>query len=110
LPELVSNKVNKQSNDTAMFGDFIKAPPSPISIRWAGTTETGQLEFNQLILFTPRGEALLENGDKDKLPSPVPYVTLGLGKTIDGSVMKADKDMAAILVGGFSGRVSVVRP
>jgi Tfp pilus assembly protein FimT len=110
LPELVSNKVNKQSNDTAMFGDFIKAPPSPISIRWAGTTETGQLEFNQLILFTPRGEALLENGDKDKLPSPVPYVSLGLGKTIDGSVIKADKDMAAILVGGFSGRVSVVRP
>ena len=35
---------------------------------------------------------------------------VGLGKTIDGSVTKADKDMAAILVGGFSGRVSIVRP
>ena len=110
LPELVSDKVSKQSNATANFGDFIKAPPSSVSIKWAGTTETGALEFNQLILFTPRGEALLENGMRDKLPSPVPYVSLGLGKTIDGSVIKADKDMAAILVGGFSGRVSIVRP
>ena len=110
LPELVTNKLVKQSNDTARLGDLIKAPPSSTAIRWAGTTETGALEFNQLILFTPRGEALLENGMKDRLPDPVPYVSMGLGKTIDGSVIKADKDMAAILVGGFSGRVSVVRP
>jgi Tfp pilus assembly protein FimT len=110
LPELVFNKVIKQTNNWARYGDFIKAAQSSVSISWEGTNETGRLDFNQLILFTPRGEALLENGMKDKLPSPVPYVTLGLGKTIDGSVIKADKDMAAILVGGFSGRVSVVRP
>jgi hypothetical protein len=35
---------------------------------------------------------------------------MGLGKTVDGAVGKTDKDLAAILIGGFNGRVGVVRP
>jgi prepilin-type N-terminal cleavage/methylation domain-containing protein len=110
LPQLVSEKVSTQTNETASFGDFIKSPPSSVSVAWVGNSETGSMEFNQLILFTPRGEALLENGLPDTLPKPVPYVAMGLGKTVDGAVGKTDKDLAAILIGGFNGRVGVVRP
>ena len=110
LPQLVAEKVGAQANGTASFGDFIKAPPSSVSFAWVGNSEVGSIEFNQLILFTPRGEALLENGLAGDLPRPVPYVAMGLGKTVDGVVGQNDKDLAAILIGGFNGRVSVVRP
>jgi Tfp pilus assembly protein FimT len=110
LPPLVSKKVGAQTNETASFGDFIKAPPSPVAVAWVGNADTGSIEFNQLILFTPRGEALLENGLPNSLPKPVPYVAMGLGKTVDGAVSRNDSDLAAILIGGFNGRVGVVRP
>jgi Tfp pilus assembly protein FimT len=106
LPQVISEKLHKK----ASRGDLMNAAPSSSSISWAGNLDTGSVEFNQLILFTPRGEALLEDGVADRLPQPVPYVAMGLGNTVGGAIGKNDRDLAAILVDGFNGRVSVIRP
>ena len=90
--------------------DFQGAPESKMPLTWQGVGKTGQVTFNKLLLFTPRGEALLENGIDQNLPVPQPYFLLGLSRTVKGKVVPAEKDLAAVLVAGITGRVTSVRP
>lgn len=89
--------------------DFIGEPVSKVPLKWAGAGTAGSKSFDRLILFTPRGEAILETGLTD-LPVPPPYLWLGLSRTNNGEPAPSEKDMAAVLVSGFSGRVTLVRP
>jgi hypothetical protein len=68
------------------------------------------MTFNRLVLFTPRGEALLETGGTGALPVPEQYLAFCLARTLDGNLIPKEKDVAAVLISGISGRVSVVRP
>ena len=89
--------------------DFIAELPLKTALKWAGSGPSMARDFNRIILFTPRGEAILETGSTD-LPVPDPYLWLGLSRTNNGQPAPAEKDMAAVLVSGFSGRVTLVRP
>lgn len=89
--------------------DFIVEPVSKASLKWAGAGNAGAKSFDRIILFTPRGEAILETGSTE-LPVPPPYLWLGLSRTNNGEPAPSEKDMAAVLVSGFSGRVTLVRP
>lgn len=89
--------------------DFNAESVSSKALKWAGAGSSGSKNFDRLIVFTPRGEALIETGDLD-LPSPQAYLWLGLSKTTQGSVAPNEKDCAALSVSGLTGRVLVVRP
>jgi Tfp pilus assembly protein FimT len=89
--------------------DFVEEPPLKTGLRWAGAGPSTGRYFTRIILFTPRGEAILETGSTE-LPSPHPYLWLGLSRTNNGEPAPSEKDMAAVLVSGFSGRVTLVRP
>lgn len=98
---------------TALFPatakDFMSEPVSTSILKWAGAGAQAPRDFNRIILFTPRGEAILETGATD-LPNPDPYLWLGLSRTHNGEPAPSEKDMGAVLVSGFSGRVTLVRP
>lgn len=104
LPKNLTDLVPKTSVD------FQAATPSKMSLTWQGVGKTGQITFNKLLLFTPRGEALLEDGVDQNLPVPQPHFLLGLSRTVKGKVVPAEKDLAAVLVAGITGRVTSVRP
>jgi type II secretory pathway pseudopilin PulG len=89
--------------------DIRDTTAAPKPLKWAGTGSVGAKEFEILILFTPRGEALIESGSAD-LPIPQSYLWLGLSKTRNGEVSGKETDAAAISVSGLTGRVSVMRP
>ena len=65
LPPAVTDQVP----NTAM--DMAGASPSTTSLSWGGAGGTGAMTFNRLVLFTPRGEALLETGGTGALPHGV---------------------------------------
>jgi Tfp pilus assembly protein FimT len=94
--------------------DFIAQSSAAKTLNWAGAGARGaggaasSQTFNRLVLFTPRGEALIETGNDD-LPVPNSYLWLGLSKTRSGQVAPKEKDNAAISVSGITGRVNVVR-
>jgi len=89
--------------------DFIGEIPLKTGLKWAGSGPSMARNFDRIILFTPRGEAILETGSPE-LPTPDPYLWLGLSRTNNGVPAPSEKDMAAVLVSGFSGRVTLVRP
>ncbi len=96
-----------QVPSTAM--DMAGASPSTTSLIWGGAGGTGTMTFNRLVLFTPRGEALLETGGTGALPVPEQYLAFCLARTMNGSLIPKEKDVAIVLISGISGRVSVVR-
>lgn len=89
--------------------DFNAEAASSKALKWAGAGSSGSKNFDRLILFTPRGEALIETGNAE-LPPPQSYLWLGLSKTSQGAVASNEKDCAALSVSGLTGRVLVVRP
>jgi prepilin-type N-terminal cleavage/methylation domain-containing protein len=90
--------------------DMSAATASSTALEWAGAGGKDSKKFDKLILFTPRGEALLETGDPATMPLPEQYLLFCLGRTQDGKPIPNDKDFAAVLVSGITGRVNVVRP
>lgn len=96
--------------------DFPAQSASSRTLNWAGSGAGGgngggagsSRTFDRLVLFTPRGEALIETG-KDDLPVPNAYLWLGLSKTRNFVVAPKEKDNAAISISGLTGRVNVVR-
>jgi type II secretory pathway pseudopilin PulG len=88
--------------------DFIAETPSSKPLNWAGTSGSGARTFDRLILFTPRGEALLETGNND-IPVPDAYLWMGLSRTRNGQVAPGEKDVAAVSISGLTGRVLSVR-
>ena len=104
LPSVVSASVP----DTAV--DMSASTASSIPLKWGGAGGTGDMTFDKLVLFTPRGEALLETGSAGALPLPEQYLLFGLGRTVEGKLIPNEKDLAAVLISGITGRVNVVRP
>jgi prepilin-type N-terminal cleavage/methylation domain-containing protein len=90
--------------------DVASADKSATKITWKGTTATGPRNFEQLLLFTPRGEALWETGSPTTLPLSEPNFVVGLARTQNGATAPNDKDMAFVSVAGVTGRVNVGRP
>ncbi|NBV86761.1 MAG: prepilin-type N-terminal cleavage/methylation domain-containing protein [Verrucomicrobia bacterium] len=89
--------------------DMAGATPSTTPLNWGGSGGSGSMSFNRLVLFTPRGEALLETGGTGALPVPEQYLAFCLARTMDGKPIPNEKDVAVVLISGISGRVSVVR-
>jgi len=104
LPSVVAGAVP----DTAV--DMSATPASSTTLKWGGAGGTGEMTFDKLVLFTPRGEALLETGSAGALPLPEQYLLFGLGRTVEGKLVQNEKDLAAVLISGITGRVNVVRP
>jgi len=92
------------------YKDVTSATKSETKITWKGTTATGTKDFERILLFTPRGEALWETGSPTVLPLSEPSFVVGLARTQNGTVAPNEKDMAFVLVAGVTGRVSVGRP
>jgi len=92
------------------YKDVTSATKSETKITWKGTTATGTKDFERILLFTPRGEALWETGSPTVLPLSEPSFVVGLARTQNGTVASNEKDMAFVLVAGVTGRVSVGRP
>jgi prepilin-type N-terminal cleavage/methylation domain-containing protein len=110
LPDPLKMRLAELSNQTAQSGDVMEMIPMGIRVSWAGTTETGAVNFDRALHFTPRGEVMWEAGGEGVPLQTKPYFSFGLGRTLRGVPMPVDKDMVAVLVGGLTGRVSVVRP
>jgi hypothetical protein len=89
--------------------DFPSETPSKQSITWTSTSGGQTQQFDRLILFTPRGEALLETGDLS-MPSADAYLWIGMSRTVGGKPAAKEKDMAAVLLSGLTGKVSTIRP
>jgi prepilin-type N-terminal cleavage/methylation domain-containing protein len=92
------------------YKDVAAATKSETKLTWKGTAASGAKEFDRILLFTPRGEALWETGSPTVLPSSEPSIVVGLARTQNGAVAPNEKDMAVVLVAGVTGRVSVGRP
>lgn len=92
------------------YKDVAGATKSETKITWKGTSASGSKEFERILLFTPRGEALWETGSATVLPLSEPSFVVGLARTQNGAVAPNEKDMAIVLVAGVTGRVSVGRP
>jgi prepilin-type N-terminal cleavage/methylation domain-containing protein len=92
------------------YKDVASSPKSQAKLTWKGTAATGTREFDRILLFTPRGEALWETGSPKELPLSEPNFVVGLSRTQNGNVAPNEKDMAVVLVAGVTGRVSVGRP
>jgi prepilin-type N-terminal cleavage/methylation domain-containing protein len=103
LPAAIKGLLPQESTD------FADVASSSKPLKWAGSGSSGSKDFARLILFTPRGEALIETGDAD-LPAPQFYLWLGLCKTRSGEVPSGETDSAGLTVSGLTGRVNVVRP
>lgn len=89
--------------------DLSAAEDSATPIYWTNGDKKKDTTFTKLVLFTPRGEAIRDSGTLD-LPSPAPYICIGLAQTINGRMPPTTKDAAAVIVSGFSGRISTIRP
>ncbi len=98
------------SNQTALGGDVQSLSPCQTRVGWVGNSDTGPIQFERVLRFSPRGEAMWEHGQQGLPLQSLPYYTFGIGRTIRGTLMPKETDMAAILLTGFTGRVSVVRP
>ena len=109
LSEPLKERLADLSNQTAQTGDVMNLPPAAVLIPWAGTTETGVINFDRAIHFTPRGEVMWEHGIEGVPLQTKPYFSFGLARTLSGKPVPIEKDMLAVLVGGLTGRVSVVR-
>lgn len=94
----------------APMKDVASAAKSSTTITWKGTAATGPRDFERLLLFTPRGEALWETGSPTTLPLSEPNFVIGLARTQNGVPVPNDKDMAFVSVAGVTGRVNVGRP
>jgi len=92
------------------YKDVASSTKSQTKLTWKGTPATGAREFDRILLFTPRGEALWETGSPTDLPLSEPNFVVGLSRTQNGTVAPNEKDMAIVLVAGVTGRVSVGRP
>ena len=92
------------------YKDVAAAAKSEKPLVWKGTVASGAKEFDRILLFTPRGEALWETGSQAALPLSEPHFVVGLARTQNGTVAPNEKDMAIVLVAGVTGRVSVGRP
>ena len=89
--------------------DLATAIDSSTVATWAGGGDLKAADFSKLILFTPRGEAIREEGNAT-ITDPAPYTVMGLGQTIGGKLPPSAKDAAAVMVSGFSGRLTTFRP
>ena len=94
----------------ATYKDIASAAKSETKLTWRGTAASGVKEFDRILLFTPRGEALWETGSPTVLPLSEPSFVVGLARTQNGTVAPNEKDMAFVQVAGVTGRVSVGRP
>lgn len=103
LPERTFSLLPKNAKD------IIQTQISSTPVKWSGTNTSGPVDFTRLILFTPRGDALIEDGNAE-IPDPVPYTAIPVAQTINGNVPANAKDVAVVLVSGFSGRVTALRP
>lgn len=103
LPKLLVDTVPSTGIDLSL------APDSVSAATWAGGGVIPSTSFTKLILFTPRGEAIQEDGNPT-ISDPTPYTTIALGQTINGKLPLAAKDAAALMISGFSGRVKTYRP
>jgi hypothetical protein len=110
LPEALRLQLGELSNQTAERGDVTVFQPLQNTVNWAGNVDTGPVVFDRLVRFSPRGEAMWENGMDDGRLLAQPYFTYAIGRTIRGKPLPNDGDIAAVLLGGFTGRVNVVRP
>lgn len=110
LSDTLRERLAELSNQTAHQGDVMTLPPAAVLVPWAGTTETGTMNFDRALHFTPQGEVMWENGQEGVPLHTKPYFSFGVSRTLRGERVPADKDMLAVLVGGLTGRVSVVRP
>jgi Tfp pilus assembly protein FimT len=110
LPEALRNRLQEQSNQTALKGDVMVLQPSQFKVNWAGNIDTGPVTFDRVLRFTPRGEVMWEHGMEGVSHQGQPYFTMGVARTMRGSPLLNDGDVAAVLLGGFTGRVSVLRP
>jgi prepilin-type N-terminal cleavage/methylation domain-containing protein len=90
--------------------DVASATASETKITWKGTASSAPRDFERILLFTPRGEALWETGSPKALPLSEPNFVVGLARTQNGAVAPNEKDMAFVSVAGVTGRVSVGRP
>lgn len=89
--------------------DFSGTPDSNTPLKWVKGGSNGTQLFSKQILFTPRGEALREEGNPE-LPNPLPYMFLCLAQTINGKPIPSSKDAAVIVIAGFNGRITALRP
>lgn len=94
----------------ATYKDVASAAKSETKITWKGTASSGPKEFDRILLFTPRGEALWETGSPTVLPLPEPNFVVALARTQNGTAAPNEKDMAFVQVAGVTGRVTVARP
>jgi prepilin-type N-terminal cleavage/methylation domain-containing protein len=92
------------------YKDIASATKSETKLTWKGTPTSGAKEFDRIMLFTPRGEALWETGSPTTLPLSEPSFVAALSRTQNGNVAPNEKDMAFVMVAGVTGRVSVGRP
>jgi prepilin-type N-terminal cleavage/methylation domain-containing protein len=104
LPDLVKALL------PATYKDVAVATKSETKLTWKGTAASGAKEFDRILLFTPRGEALWETGSATVLPLSEPNFVVGLARTQNGAVAPNERDMAIVIVAGVTGRVSVGRP
>ena len=111
LPDVILKKCPTSAKDI-----FTQAP-SKIPFKWATSANKGTTDFDRLILFTPRGEALLETGEITT-PAPEGYIWISLGRSARGDVSAVktvgistgERDMAAVMLSGLTGRISTMRP
>jgi prepilin-type N-terminal cleavage/methylation domain-containing protein len=90
--------------------DFALSPESATPANWIRGGSSSAQAFSRLILFTPRGEGLLENGGPD-LPSPkMPYTIFCLAQTLGGKPLPNSKDAAVLIVSALNGRITTLRP
>lgn len=111
LPDVIVKKCPASAKDP------LTQTPSKISFKWTISNSMSTVEFNRLILFTPRGETLLETGETI-MPPPEGYILISLGRSTRGDVSAVktmgtstgEKDMAAVMISGLTGRISTMRP
>lgn len=90
--------------------DFSSSPESSTPAQWLRGGSAEARTFSKLILFTPRGEAIVETGTPD-VPTPkLPYTIICLAQTIGGKPMPNSKDAAVVVVAGSNGRITALRP
>ena len=77
------------------------------------TATTGPTAFNELIAFSPQGEALLVPASGTTIGPSTPYygqIFLGLCPAHNGTTVTSDPKSSALLVDGGTGHVVIYRP
>jgi Tfp pilus assembly protein FimT len=110
LTDPLKERLLEVSNQTAPKGDVQLFDPCQMRVSWAGNMDTGPVQLDRVLRFSPRGEAMWEHGQEGIPLQSQPYFTFGVGRTMRGALLLRETDMAAVLLSGFTGRVSVVRP